>query len=263
MEHGEDMSGEILARQIKINPHVRAYSTKIDLKGETYTIDSEDYGIQSPFVFTRIYHKGKILYSHTLDYRNILQEQDLDQRLKEIIEKQQQKAITALKTGKNSPSRTYNEYIKEIKTLIHENNNEEALSLSNEAAEQYPNNPVILSYSGYLEAVVHKRYADGIKLCSMALGILKRQMPLGGEFFLPTLYLNLGKAYLVANKKKDAYESFKNGIKLDKGNEVLLNEMKNLGIRRKTALPFLKRSNPLNKYIGKLTYKLQSITITF
>jgi tetratricopeptide (TPR) repeat protein len=259
MLYRPDMNSEMLGKSIKVNPHVRAFSTKIDLGGQTYTIDSEDYGIQSPFIFTRIFHKGKILYSNTLDYRSILKEKDLDKRLKEIIEKQQHKAIAALKIQKNAPTIPYKDYIKDIKALIRQNNNEEALSLSSEAAEKYPDNPVILSYRGYLEASLHRRYADGIKFCSLALVILKRQMPVGGEFFLPTLYLNLGKAYLAANKKKEAVESFQEGIKIDKNNEELLNEMKKLGTRRKPPLPFLKRSNPVNKYIGKLTYKLQSI----
>jgi hypothetical protein len=65
----------------------------------------------------------------------------------------------------------------------------------------------------------------------------------------------MGKAYLAANKKKEAYDAFQKGLEIDKKNEDILYEIKKLGMRRKTPLPFLKRSNPLNKYIGKFTHK--------
>ena len=85
-----------------------------------------------------------------------------------------------------------------------------------------------------------------------AIKDLTEQMPLGKEFFLPALYLNLGKACLAADKRKDAYESFKRGLEIDKNNEALFNELESLGIRRKQPLSFLSRSNPLNKYLGRL-----------
>jgi len=256
----EIMSTEILRRQIKVSPHVREFSTKIYLDGEAYNIDSEDHGMQSPFIFTRISHRGKIIYSHSLDYRNILQEQDFDGRLKELIEKQQKKAIAALKTDKRSPTRTYKDYYKEIEDFINSNNHEEAFSLSSEAAEHYPNNPIILSYKGFLEAAVKKQYSQGVNTCKYALKLLNEQMPIGKEFFLPLLYLNLGKAYGAAQKKQEACDCLRKGFNLDKNNENFLIELKKLNMRRKPPFPFLKRSHPLNKYIGKLTYKLQSIT---
>ena len=256
----QEMSTEILTKQIKINPHVREFSTKVHLDGETYSIDSEDHGIQSPFIFTRIFHRGKIIYSRSLDYRNILEAQDLDGRLKELIEAQQQKAIAALKTKKQAPNRTYKDYHKEIETLININNHAEAFSLSIEAAEQYPNNPVILSYKGFLEAFVGKQYAKGVNTCTHAIKLINEQMPIGKEFFLPLLYLNLGRAYGAAQKKQEARDSLTKGLNFDNTNEDLLYELKKLNIRRKPTFPFLKRSHPLNKYIGKLTYKLQSMT---
>ena len=118
-------------------------------------------------------------------------------------------------------------------------------------------NPIVLSYRGYIEALVNKEYAEGIRICRESFKILKSQMSLAESFFLPILYLNLGKTYLIANKKKDAYFSFQKGLDIDKHNEDILKELKKLGIRRKPFFPFLKRSNPLNKYIGILTYKLQ------
>jgi tetratricopeptide (TPR) repeat protein len=254
------ISTDVMTRQVKNNPHIREFSTEVHLDGEIYSINSEDHGIQSPFIFTRVSHRGKIIYSRSLDYRNILEAQDLYGRLKELIEDQQQKAIASLKTKKKVPNRTYKDYHKEIEALVNINNHEEAFSLSLEAAEHYPNNPVILSYKGFLEAAVEKQYAKGVNTCKHALKLINEQMPIGKEFFLPLIYLNLGKAYGVAQKKQEARDSLTKGLNLDNTNEDLIYELKKLNLRRKPTFPFLKRSHPLNKYIGKLTYKLQSMT---
>jgi tetratricopeptide (TPR) repeat protein len=262
-------------KQVKITSRVLDFSTKIDLKGETYLIDSEDLGTKDPHIITRAYKKGMIVYSHKIDYKDILDKPDFNKRLMVLVQSQQQKAIEALKEGKGVPEkprkednikerkeivkqkRTYKEYINELEALISKNIRGEALELSTGAIEHYPNNPVILSYCGYFKALVNKQYTEGINICKQSVKILKEQMLLGESFFLPVLYLNLGRAYLIANKKKEAYYSFQKGLDIDKRHENLLKELKKLGIRRKPFFPFLKRSNPLNKYIGMLTYEVQ------
>jgi tetratricopeptide (TPR) repeat protein len=262
-------------KQVKITSHTLDFSTKINLEGETYLIDSEDLGSKDPHIVTRAYKKGMIVYSHKINYKDILNKQDFDKRLIILVQSQQQKAIEALKEEKGVPEkllkeddmkeqkeivtqkRPYKEYVNELEALISKNIQEEALELLTEAMEHYPNNPIILSYYGYIEALVNKQYAEGKKICRQSFKILKEQMSLGEGFFLPILYLNLGRVYLTANKKKDAYYSFQKGLDIDKKNEDLFRELKNLGIRRRPFFPFLKRSNPLNKYIGMLTYDLQ------
>jgi tetratricopeptide (TPR) repeat protein len=262
-------------KQVKITSRTLDFSTKINLEGETYIIDSEDLGIKNPHIITRAYKKGMIVYSHKINYKDILNKPGSDKRFIILIQSQQQKAIEVLKEKKGVPEeplkeddikeqkeivtqkRPYKEYVNEVEVLISKNIQEEALELLTEAMEYYPNNPIILSYRGYIEALVNKQYADGIKICRQSFKILKEQMSLGEGFFLPVLYLNLGRAYLTANKRKDAYYSFQKGLDIDKKNEDLLKELKKIGIRRKPFFPFLKRANPLNKYIGMLTYDVQ------
>ena len=266
-------------KQVKITSHTQDFSSKVNLNGETYLIDSEDLGIQNPHIITRTYKKGMIVYTHKINYKDILNKPDFDKRLSDLLKRQQQIAIEALKEKKVVPEktqkkddikeqdnavtqkRTYKEYVNEVEALISKNIQEEALELLTEAMEYYPNNPIILSYRGYIEALVNKQYADGIKICRQSFKILKEQMSLGEGFFLPVLYLNLGRAYLTANNKKEAYYSFQKGLDIDKKNENLLKELKKIGIRRNPFFPFLKRSNPLNKYIGMLTYDLQKKTM--
>jgi tetratricopeptide (TPR) repeat protein len=230
-------------KQVKITSKLQETSAKIKIDGETYLLDSEDLGITNATIITRVYHKGKIIYSHKFSYKNMLSESDLHEKLSEIIKRQRELAIESLKLEKVAQNVPYRTYIKEIESLISERKLEQAL-----------HNPVIFSYQGYLETVVNKQYSKGIKICREAIEALIEQMPLGKEFFLPALYLNLGKAYLAADKKKDAYASFKRGLEIDKNNEALFNELKSLGIRRKPPLSFLNRSNPLNKYLGRLLY---------
>jgi len=231
------------------------FSTKITLEGEIYNIETEDLGIQNPTIIAHVYHKGKIISSNKISYKDILNEPDFDKRLRELMLKLQQIAIEELKKEKIAQKRSYKDYIKEIESLIRTKSQKKALELLNEAVIHHSHNPIILSYLGFLEAAVNKRYTKGINICRESFKILKEQLPLGAGFFLTVLYLNLGKAYLAANNKKEAHVAFQKGLEIDKKNEDIIYEIKKLGMRRKTPLPFLKRSNPLNKYIGKLTCK--------
>lgn len=247
-----------MGKQVKITSSLfKDFSSKINIEGETYLIDSEDMGIQNPAIITRIYHKGKIIYSHTTEYKDIIHEPDWNERLRKLIQDQKQVAIETLKKEKTSQKKVYKEYLAEVVGLIKINKQDEALHLLNEASTHYPNNPLILSYRGYLEAVVNKYYFQGEMLCEDAFKVLKEQMPLCESFFLPLLYLNLGKVYAAANNRKTAYNTLKKGLEIDNANEELLNEITKLGIRRKPLIPFIKRSNPINKYLGKLLYKLK------
>lgn len=242
-------------KHIKITSKLKESSARIKLDGETYLVDSEDLGIKSAAIITRIYHKGKIVYSHKFSYKHMLHAPDFKRKLSEAIEEQRGIAIETIKIEKTEKNVPYKKYIKEVESLLQGNKPEDALRVLYDAGVRYPNNPIIYSYQGYLEAIVNKQYSKGVKTCRHAIDVLMEQMPLGKEFFLPTLYLNLGKAYLAANMLKDAYMSFKKGLEIDKNNEALFNELKSMGIRKKPPLPFLQRSNPLNKYLGRLLHQ--------
>lgn len=266
-------------KQVKIISCAHDFSTKINLNGETYLIDSEDLGIQNPHIIIRAYQKGEITYSHKINYEDILNRPDFNERLSDLVKHQQQIAIEALKRERGvlerthkkddtekkenivTQKRTYKDYINEVEALIRTNSQNEAFEILIEALAHYPNNPTLISYRGYLEALMNRQYAEGIKICKQSFKILKDQMSLVEGFFLPVLYLNLGRTYLIAKKKKEACFSFQKGLEIDKKNEDIFKELKRLGVRRKPFLPFLKRSNPLNKCIGILTYGLQKKTM--
>ena len=120
------------------------FSTQITLEGEIYNAETEALGIENPTIITHIYHKGKIVSSNKISYRDILNEPDLDMRLKEIVQRQQHLAIEALKKEKFVKRITYQDYLKEIKALLKTNSQEKALEVLNDAVIDYPHNPIIV-----------------------------------------------------------------------------------------------------------------------
>lgn len=69
-------------------------------------------------------------------------------------------------------------------------------------------------------------------------------------------YLNLGRVYLLMKQKEKAVSSFREGLHYESNAEIVY-ELDRLGTRRKPVIPFLRRSNPLNRYLGILFSKLK------
>jgi tetratricopeptide (TPR) repeat protein len=143
-------------------------------------------------------------------------------------------------------------YLKEALAQLRGGHRTEAYSILLAANIAYPDHPYVLSYYGWLQAAVDKKYQSGLTACSKALVLFKTSDSETAEKVYPVLYLNLGKTFLVAGKKKDAFENFQKGLKYDRSNVELKKQMKLLGKRKKPPLPFLSRSNLLNIIIGKL-----------
>ena len=149
------------------------------------------------------------------------------------------------------------DYLREVKADLRKGNQKEALGLLQQAALQYPKDPFILSYYGCLQALVDKQYREGIEKCKKALTIIKKESWFGEDMLFPLFYLNLGRAYVAAGKKKDALDAFEKGLKHDNSNPDILMELRGLGPRKKAIVPFLDRSNPINKYVGLILHKVK------
>lgn len=67
----------------------------------------------------------------------------------------------------------------------------------------------------------------------------------------PVIYLNLGRVLMMADKKPEAIEAFRSGLQCGP-NEEIIRELTMLGTRKPPVLPFLRRTHPLNKYLGIL-----------
>jgi tetratricopeptide (TPR) repeat protein len=150
---------------------------------------------------------------------------------------------------------TSREYLRQVKLHLSKGRQKDAFRLLQQAHVNFPDDPFILSYFGCLQALVDKRYRTGIENCKKALALIKKGSSFGEEMLFPVFYLNLGRAYVAAGKRKDALETFHKGLKFDNSNRDLLKELRALGKRKAAPVPFLDRSNVINKYIGLILRK--------
>ncbi|MDI6744317.1 MAG: hypothetical protein QMD07_02955 [Thermodesulfovibrionales bacterium] len=233
------------------------FNVNITLGKKTYHVQTEHSEIKEPLLTTRIYHKGEIVYSKKADCSDIMDEEDYGDKLHEFMENHHKSAIEEF-TIILKESRKKTEYLDAVKKLLARKNNREALKILREAVEEYPEDPLIVSYYGCLTAIVDKKYTKGINICKKAMERLDLAFPPITKSTHATLYLNLGRAYVASGGKKAALAACNNGLKIDGANHDLLWEIKKLGTRKKSPLPFLSRGNPINKYIGLLLAKLKN-----
>lgn len=153
------------------------------------------------------------------------------------------------------------DYLRAVKASLRKGNQKEAFSILQQAAIQYPDDAFILSYYGCLQALVDKRYRAGVENCKKALSLVQKESTFGEDMLYPVFYLNLGRAYVAAEKKDDALDSFRKGLKYDNSNRDILTELRGLGSRKKALVPFLDRSNPINKYIGLILHKTKKAPV--
>lgn len=148
------------------------------------------------------------------------------------------------------------EILRTVKARLECGKEKEAYGLLQRVFEQFADEPLILSYYGYLQAVVDKKYHSGIKNCTKALTLIKRKKTLESKsLLLPVFYLNLGRACLVAGMKREAIDAFQSGLQYDQIGAVFQEELRGLGVRHKPIAPFLGRSNPINKIFGKFVWR--------
>jgi tetratricopeptide (TPR) repeat protein len=237
----------------------REISTNVVINGKKYLILTEDLEPKENLITSTVYLGGKIVLTKKLDCKNVLKSSSPPEAIIELVHGQHEMITEILRTEDGNKVKSPLDYFDEVKFLLQKKSNKRALELLIEALGSYPSEPFLLSYYGCLEAIINRKYAYGIDTCLKAITLLDERMSFGQEIFYPTFYLNLGRAYVVAKKRKEAVRAFKKGLTYDKENKDLLWEMHKLGRRRKPALSGLSRSNPLNKYIGMILYRLNKL----
>lgn len=144
------------------------------------------------------------------------------------------------------------DYLKAVREELGNNRQRAAYSIIEKAVFQFPDDPIFLSYLGYFQSLEDRQFRTGIDTCRRALEMFQPAKVRIAESVYPILYLNLGKAYLAAGMKKEAYEAFHKGTVYDPGYFELKKELRLLGFRKAPQVPFLSRSNFINKYLGLL-----------
>jgi Tfp pilus assembly protein PilF len=100
-----------------------------------------------------------------------------------------------------------------------------------------------LSFYGLCLAVCSDRLEEARSICEAAVR---------AEFYNPDLYRNLGRVYLRAGDRLQAFGSFVRGLQLNPRHAGLLGEIRRLGIRKRPVVRFFPRSHPVNRILGRL-----------
>jgi tetratricopeptide (TPR) repeat protein len=109
-----------------------------------------------------------------------------------------------------------------------------------EKAINIERSPVVCSCYAFCIAKERGQVSNAISLCEEAL-----QKEPGNSLH----YLNLGRIYLIDNNKVEAIKIFREGLNHE-ANPIIVDELNKLGPRKPPIFPFLKRSNPINRYLG-------------
>lgn len=230
-------------------------SSTISVDNVTYHVQTEDMGRKSCKIITNVFLKGEILASRKSDYAHLIKIKNLDARIADLMEKHHKSVIAGFIADQSKKQKLKAEYFSEVQQLLRRAKGRQALDTLREGLESYPTDAFLLSYYGCLIAIVENNTKEGITICENAIKALEIGMPFGSEFFYPVFYLNLGRAYLKAGRKAEAIKAFQQGLRSDPENSDIQWEMRKLGSRKNPPVPFLKRGNPINKYIGLLLGK--------
>ena len=111
-----------------------------------------------------------------------------------------------------------------------------------------PTSPRYRSYFGLCLGVAERRFDKALELCRSAA----KQ-----EFFNPVLYHNLARVHLAFGFKAEAIRYLRRGLMIDPECEAIGAELRQLGVRRRPVLGFLRRQNRLNRCFGLLRKRVR------
>ena len=136
-------------------------------------------------------------------------------------------------------------FMKGVETLD-QDNTLSALSYF-EKAMNIEHSLIISSYFAFCVAKERGQSNKAISLCKEAI----KKDPESSIH-----YLNLGKIYLLSNKREDAIKIFRDGLNYE-ANQKIVDELNKLGTIKLPVMSFLKRSSLLNKYLGIIFNKMR------
>jgi hypothetical protein len=122
-----------------------------------------------------------------------------------------------------------------------------------EAFQAATGDPQVMSAYGLALALAGSDRLRGVALCETAIRRLRDASP-------ADLHLRLARAYLSVHYRAQAVQALRAGAQVDPDHPGIHDAFVVLGIRRAPVLPFLRRSHPLNKYLGLLRHRLFSQT---
>ena len=104
-------------------------------------------------------------------------------------------------------------------------------------------------YNSYLALCIARERGQTIKAVSMCTEAIE------AEPDNPVIYLNLGKIYIMKGNPREAIAVFREGLNRGTDDQII-EELKRVGTRRPPIFSFLKRENPINRYLGIILSRL-------
>jgi len=103
--------------------------------------------------------------------------------------------------------------------------------------------PRYVSFYGLCLALERDAVGEALRCCREAMTI---------EPFNPDLRCNFGRVLMRAGRRREAFRNFSQGLILQSDHKGIRRALNAMGARRRPALPFLSRTNPLNRLLGRL-----------
>jgi len=140
----------------------------------------------------------------------------------------------------------FQKLLKDGIAAVRAGNTSQALKLLEQAAE-LDESPELISHLAYCLAKAKHDFTTATSLARSAL----RDEPWNS-----THYLNLGKIYLLAGRRKDAIQVFRDGL-LHEHNPRIKEELTQLGTRKYPVIATLPREHLFNRMLGKIFTRLK------
>jgi tetratricopeptide (TPR) repeat protein len=122
----------------------------------------------------------------------------------------------------------------------------EAHAFFERAHRRAPADARIMSWYGLTLVLVEKNSNLGVNFCDQALRLA------GPE---PELFLNQARAHLALGQRERAVKAIARGLSAAPLDPALKAAQASMGWRRPPVFPCLGRSNPLNRWLGKLRHR--------
>ena len=100
-----------------------------------------------------------------------------------------------------------------------------------------------LSYYGLCLSLTGTGSHEAVRFCRVAAEM---------EGYRSDVCWNLGRVLLAAGRRREAHEALRWGLRLQPDHRGIRHDLIRMGARRQPMLPFLRRTNPLNRFLGRL-----------
>jgi Flp pilus assembly protein TadD len=123
---------------------------------------------------------------------------------------------------------------------------EGAHPLFQRAHRRSPSDPRVTSWYGLTLVLVERNSSLGVLYCDQAVRTA------GPD---PELLLNQARAHMALGQRERAVRAVQRGLEASPDHPGLRAAQEAMGWRRRPALPFLARDNPLNRWLGRLRHR--------